>query len=47
LALRESIDAERVCMRHFREALQGVRPVSSPESMVRYVAFAEVMGHLK
>jgi SpoVK/Ycf46/Vps4 family AAA+-type ATPase len=47
LALRESIEAERVGMRHFREALRGVRPVSSPESMVRYVAFAEVMGHLK
>eukprot|EP00644_Phytophthora_capsici_P004707 jgi/Phyca11/565983/estExt2_Genewise1.C_PHYCAscaffold_190540 len=46
LALRESLDAEKVCMRHFDEALPGITPVSSKESMRDYLEFAEAMGHL-
>ncbi|KAL4105594.1 hypothetical protein PRIC1_003654 [Phytophthora ramorum] len=46
LALRESLDAKRVCMRHFEEALGGITPVSSRESMRDYIEFAEAMGHL-
>ncbi|KAL3668880.1 hypothetical protein V7S43_006170 [Phytophthora oleae] len=46
LALRESLDAEEVCMRHFDEALPGITPVSSKESMRDYLEFAESMGHL-
>ncbi|RLN82920.1 hypothetical protein BBJ28_00000870, partial [Nothophytophthora sp. Chile5] len=46
LALRESLDAEKVSMRHFEEALRGVTPVSSEESMTAYLEFAETMGHL-
>ncbi|RLN88400.1 hypothetical protein BBJ28_00004309 [Nothophytophthora sp. Chile5] len=46
LALRESLDAEKVSMRHFEEALRGVTPVSSEESMSDYLEFAEAMGHL-
>ncbi|KAF1789627.1 CDC48 domain 2-like [Phytophthora cactorum] len=46
LALRESLDAEEVCMRHLDEALTGITPVSSRESMQDYIEFAEAMGHL-
>ncbi|KAE8915280.1 hypothetical protein PF002_g13149 [Phytophthora fragariae] len=46
LALRESLDAEKVCKRHFEEALHGITPVSSKESMRDYIEFAEAMGHL-
>ncbi|KAK1945650.1 Calmodulin-interacting protein 111 [Phytophthora citrophthora] len=46
LALRESLDAEKVCMRHFDEALPGITPVSSKQSMRDYLEFAEAMGHL-
>ncbi|GMF40899.1 unnamed protein product [Phytophthora fragariaefolia] len=46
LALRESLDAEKVCKRHFEEALRGIIPVSSKESMRDYIEFAESMGHL-
>ncbi|EGZ17152.1 hypothetical protein PHYSODRAFT_499974 [Phytophthora sojae] len=46
LALRESLEAEKVCKRHFEEALRGITPVSSKESMRDYIEFAEAMGHL-
>ncbi|KAF4127984.1 AAA+ lid domain [Phytophthora infestans] len=46
LALRESLDAVEVCMRHFDEALLGITPVSSKKSMLDYIKFAEAMGHL-
>ncbi|ETL38642.1 hypothetical protein L916_09830 [Phytophthora nicotianae] len=46
LALRESLDAEKVCMRHFDQALLGITPVSSKESVQDYIEFAEAMGHL-
>ncbi|KAF4321429.1 hypothetical protein BBO99_00001237 [Phytophthora kernoviae] len=46
LALRESLDAEKVCMLHFEQALLGITPVSSKESMRDYIEFAEAMGHL-
>ncbi|KAG7376626.1 hypothetical protein PHYPSEUDO_013023 [Phytophthora pseudosyringae] len=47
LALRESLDADKVCMRHFDAALRGITPVSSKESMRGYIEFAEAMGHLE
>ncbi|KAG6611802.1 aaa family cdc48 subfamily [Phytophthora cinnamomi] len=46
LALRESLDAEKVCKRHFEDARCGITPVSSKESMRDYIEFAEAMGHL-
>ncbi|GLD95344.1 hypothetical protein PINS_up003988 [Pythium insidiosum] len=43
-ALRESIDATSVCMRHFVSAKASITPVSTPESMENYYEFAERMG---
>ncbi|KAL7998939.1 putative AAA+ ATPase domain, ATPase, AAA-type, core, AAA ATPase, AAA+ lid domain-containing protein [Plasmopara halstedii] len=46
LALRESLEAERVTSRHFEEALAGITPISSKESMTDYFTFAERLGQL-
>lgn len=45
-ALRESIFAEAVQMRHFGAALEGIAPGSTPHSLRQYREFAEKMGHL-
>ncbi|KAJ0410360.1 hypothetical protein P43SY_002692 [Pythium insidiosum] len=43
-ALRESIDATSVCMRHFVSAKAGITPVSTAASMENYYVFADRMG---
>ncbi|TMW62911.1 hypothetical protein Poli38472_005529 [Pythium oligandrum] len=43
-ALRESIHAECVCMRHFIEAVASIRPASSNESLEMFFEFAARMG---
>ncbi|TYZ59861.1 hypothetical protein PybrP1_005803 [[Pythium] brassicae (nom. inval.)] len=45
-ALRESISAECVRMRHFEEALATAAPGSSPASLRQYREFADKMGRL-
>ncbi|TDH67145.1 hypothetical protein CCR75_001598 [Bremia lactucae] len=45
LALRESLEAKKVAMRHFNEALRGSKPVSSTKSMHEFITFAKTMGH--
>jgi len=41
LAMRENVNAEKVCMRHFEEALKKVRPSLTPEMLKFYESWAE------
>lgn len=45
-ALRESIAAAVVRMRHFEQALETTVPGSSPASLRQYREFADKMGQL-
>ncbi|KAI9913713.1 hypothetical protein PsorP6_005612 [Peronosclerospora sorghi] len=45
-ALRESLEATTVCMRHFDQALATITPVCSPDARRAYLDFAASMGHV-
>lgn len=46
IAIRESLDAQEVAERHFRQAIQLITPVSNEQTVQRYYQFAARMGTL-